>query len=232
MSTESNDARDAGARDAGEAPRGDLDSRQRFDAGDVRILDRRTVWQGFFRMDVVQLRHRLFAGGWSPEIRRELFVRGPAVVLLPFDPERDEVVMIEQFRIGALEFGPSPWQMEFVAGIAEDGEAPDDVARREALEEAGVEIGEIVPVHHYQVSPGGNTESIIVLCGRVDASAADGVHGLASEHEDIRVHRVPLADALAALQGGQVRNAAGIVGLQWLALHRDELRRRWLEAGP
>lgn len=230
MSRQSTSAPGAEAS-AGAADSGDLDSRQRFGAGDVQILDRRTVWQGFFRMDVVQLRHRLFAGGWSSSIQRELFVRGPAVVLLPFDPERDEVVMIEQFRIGSLEFGPSPWQMEFVAGIAENGEAPEDVARREALEEAGVEIGEIVPVHHYQVSPGGNTESIIVLCGRVDASAAHGVHGLASEHEDIRAHRVPLADALAAMQGGQVRNAAGIVGLQWLALHRDELRRRWLQPG-
>ncbi|HSG88987.1 MAG TPA: ADP-ribose diphosphatase [Pseudomonadales bacterium] len=206
-----------------------LDARLAFDAKDVEIIERRTAFEGFFRMDVLRLRHRLFEGGWSSEMTRELFVRGPAVVLVPFDPVLDEVVMVEQFRIGSLEHGPSPWQMEFVAGIADAGEAPEAVARREAREEAGLEVGEIVPVHHYQVSPGGNTEAIRVYCGRVDARTAHGVHGLDSEHEDIRVHRVPFAEAFAAMEAGQVRNAAGIVGLQWLALHRQALVARWLE---
>jgi ADP-ribose pyrophosphatase len=205
----------------------DLDARLAFGRDDVEILDRRAAFRGFFRMDVLRLRHRLFEGGWSAPMERELFVRGPAVVLIPWDPDRDELVMIEQFRIGSLEFGPCPWQMEFVAGIAGDGEDPEDVARREAREEADLEVGEMVPVHHYQVSPGGNTEAIRIYCGRVDADGAGGVHGLESEHEDIRVHRVAFADALAALEAGQVRNAAGIVGLQWLALHRETLRARW-----
>jgi ADP-ribose pyrophosphatase len=212
------------ARDADPA---DLDARLAFDRGDVEVLDRRTVHDGFFRMDVLRLRHRLFEGGWSREMERELFVRGPAVVLVPWDPVRDEVVLIEQFRIGALESGPTPWHMEFVAGIAEDGEAPEDVARREAQEEAGLEVGAIEFVHRYQVSPGGNTEEILVYCGHVDSGAAGGVHGLDDEHEDIRVHRVRTDDALAALERGQVRNAAGIIGLQWLALHRAALARRW-----
>lgn len=207
---------------------GGLDARLAFTQEDVEIVDRRTAFQGFFRMDVLRLRHRLFEGGWSREMTRELFVRGPAVVLVPWDPVLDEVVMVEQFRIGSLEYGPSPWQMEFVAGITGPGEAPEDVARREAMEEAGLEVGEIVPLHHYQVSPGGNTEAIRVYCGRVDASSAHGVHGLDSEHEDIRVHRVAFADAFASMEAGQVRNAAGIVGLQWLALHRQALGARWL----
>ena len=152
---------------------------------------------------------------------------GPAVVLLPYDPRLDELVMIEQFRVGALEVGPSPWQMEFVAGIAEAGESMEAVARREAVEEAGLAVAEIVPVHRYQVSPGGNTEEIVVLCGHVDAAGAGGVHGVEHEHEDIRVHRVPFAAAQAALDGGELRNAAAIVGVQWLALHRDALRREW-----
>lgn len=213
-----------------DAERGGLDRRLAFGGDDVEILERETLHDGFFRMDRLRLRHRRFAGDWSAPMSRELFVRGPAVVLLPYDPVLDEVVMIEQFRVGALDFGPSPWHMEFVAGIAEDGEAPETVARREAMEEAGLAVGEIVPVHHYQVSPGGNTEAIRVYCGRVDASCAEGIHGLAAEHEDIRVHRVALADALAALAAGEVRNAAGIVALQWLALHRDELRDRWRPA--
>lgn len=209
-----------------------LDDRLAFGSDDVEIIERRTAFAGFFRMDVLRLRHRLFEGGWSAVMERELFVRGPAVVLLPYDPRLDELVMIERFRIGALDVGPSPWQMEFVAGIAEAGESMEAVARREAMEEAGLEVGEIVPVQRYQVSPGGNTEEIVVLCGHVDASGAGGVHGVDHEHEDIRVHRVPFATALAALDGGELRNAAAIVGVQWLALHRDALRRDWHRAEP
>lgn len=206
-----------------------LDGRVAFGREDVEILERRTAFKGFFRMDVLRLRHRLFEGGWSRPMERELFVRGPAVVLLPWDPELDELVMVEQFRIGALETGPSPWHMEFVAGIVEAGETEEDVARREAVEEAGLKIGEIVPVHRYQVSPGGNTEEIAVYCGKVDARGAGGVHGLETEHEDIRVHRVPRAEAMAALARGELRNAAAIVGVQWLALHHQALRERWAE---
>ena len=204
-----------------------LDERLAFGRDDVEIVARRTGFQGFFRMDVLRLRHRLFGGGWSRVMERELFVRGPAVVMIPWDPVRDELVMIEQFRIGGLDVGPSPWQMEFVAGIVEAGESFEDVARREAMEEAGLEVGALVPVHRYQVSPGGNTEEIIVLCGRVDASRAEGIHGVAHEHEDIRVHRVPFDVALGALARGELRNAAAIVGVQWLALHRAALAGQW-----
>lgn len=198
-----------------------------FTRDDVEVLARRPVWQGFFRMDVLRLRHRLFAGGWSEEMERELFVRGPAVVMLPYDPFRDQVVCVEQFRIGALDMPYSPWLLELVAGIVEDGETPEDVARREAHEEAGLDVGELEFICRYQVSPGGNTEEILLFCGRIDASRAGGLHGLDSEHEDIRVHVLDFDAAEAALHAGEVRNAAGIIGLQWLALNREDLRRRW-----
>lgn len=198
-----------------------------FTRDHVEVLARRPVWQGFFRMDLLRLRHRLFAGGWSEAMERELFVRGPAVVMLPYDPVRDQVVCVEQFRIGALDMPYSPWLLELVAGIIEDGEAPEDVARREAHEEAGLDVVELEFVCRYQVSPGGNTEEILLFCGCVDASRAGGLHGLDTEHEDIRVHVLDFDSAQAALKAGEVRNAAGIIGLQWLALNRDDLRRRW-----
>jgi ADP-ribose pyrophosphatase len=205
-----------------------LDARLAFGPGDAEVLERETAWAGFFRLDVLRVRHRLFEGGWSEPVRRELFVRGPAVVLVPYDPRRDRVVMIEQFRIGALDVPGSPWHLEFVAGIAEPGEAPEDVARREAEEEAGLQPDPVEFLHRYQVSPGGNTEEILVYAGCVDSDRADGVHGLAEEHEDIRVHVLDLPVALAGLAAGEVRNAAAIIGLQWLALHREGLRARWL----
>jgi len=198
-----------------------------FTRDDVKVLARRPVWDGFFRMDVLRLRHRLFAGGWSEEMERELFVRDPAVVMLPYDPVRDQVVCVEQFRIGAVDMPYSPWLLELVAGIIEEGESPEQVARREAHEEAGLEVSELEFICRYQVSPGGNTEEILLFCGCVDATRAGGLHGLESEHEDIWVHVLDFDAAQAALQAGEVRNAAGIIGLQWLALNRDDLRRRW-----
>ncbi|TVS15940.1 MAG: NUDIX domain-containing protein [Gammaproteobacteria bacterium] len=205
------------------------EQRSTFDHNDVEVLDRRPVWQGFFRMDVVRLRHRLFAGGWSDVMQRELFVREPSVVLLPYDPVNDQVVCIEQFRVGALDMPYAPWLLELVAGIIEEGEAPEDVARREADEEAGLAVQDLEFICRYQVSPGGNTEEIVLFCGRVDAGRAGGVYGLDSEHEDIRVHVLDWPDAQAALESGRIRNAAGIIGLQWLMLHRETLRRRWME---
>lgn len=202
--------------------------KQSFTREHVEVLDRRPVWQGFFRMDVLKLRHRLFAGGWSEEMKRELFVRDPAVVMLPYDPVRDEVVCIEQFRIGALDMPYSPWLLELVAGIIEGGESPEEVARREAHEEAGLDVGALEFICRYQVSPGGNTEEVVLFCGCVDATRAGGLHGLDTEHEDIRVHVLDFAAVQAALKAGEIRNAAGIIGLQWLALNRDDLRSRWL----
>lgn len=202
---------------------------ERFDHSDVEILERRTAFQGFFRLDVVRLRHRLFAGGWSEPMQRELFVRRPAVVMLPYDPQRDQVVMIEQFRPGAIDMPYSPWLLELVAGIMEDGEAPEDVAMREAAEEAGLEVQALEFVHRYQVSPGANTEEVLIFCGLVDAGSAGGLHGLAEEHEDIRVHVWDWSTVATALEQGEIRNAASLIALQWLALHRDGLRSRWAE---
>lgn len=202
----------------------------RFGHEDVEILERKTAFQGFFRLDVVRLRHRLFAGGWSEPMQRELFVRSPAVVLLPYDPDLDQVVMIEQFRPGALDMPYSPWLLELVAGIMEDGEEPEDVAIREAVEEADLEVTELEFVHRYQVSPGANTEEVLIFCGRVDAGRAGGLHGLADEHEDIRVHVWDWSTVSTALEQGEIRNAASLIALQWLALHRDKLRERWAAA--
>jgi ADP-ribose pyrophosphatase len=122
---------------------------------DVEILDTETLWKGFFRMDRVRLRHRLFAGGWGQPITREVFERGHAAALLPYDPVRDEVVLIEQFRAAAMTAGAEPWLVEIVAGIIEDGETAEDVARRETVEEAGCEVTDIVPVMDVFTTPGG-----------------------------------------------------------------------------
>lgn len=195
---------------------------------DFQLIEKTTPFQGYFRIDLYRFRHRLFAGGWSGEVRREVFERGHAVVVLPYDPERDAVVMIEQFRIGATAAGMPMWQLEVIAGIIDKGETPEAVARREAREEANCEVLDLIPIYHYLASPGGASESVRLFCGRVDSRGLGGVHGLPHEHEDIRVEVVPFAEARARLEGGRIGNAPTIIALQWLILNRELLRRRWL----
>jgi len=194
----------------------------------VQILDKTVCYDGFFRIERYRLRHELFQGGWSRELTRELFERGHAAAVLPYDPILDAVVLIEQFRIGALEAPGDPWLIEIVAGVIDHpDETPEEVVRREAVEEADCTIQDIVPICDYFVSPGGTSECISLFCGKVDAAGVGGVCGLEEEAEDIRVIVVPFPEAIAQLQAGNIRSAAPIIALQWLQLNHDQIRARW-----
>ncbi|MCK6759943.1 ADP-ribose diphosphatase [Enterobacter bugandensis] len=198
-----------------------------FAKNDVEIIARETLYSGFFSMDLYRFRHRLFNGEMSGEIRREIFERGHAAVLLPFDPVRNEVVLVEQIRIAAYDTSESPWLLEMVAGMIEEGESVEDVARREALEEAGLVVGRTKPVLSYLASPGGTSERLSIMVGEVDATTAEGIHGLADENEDIRVHVVSREQAYQWVEEGKIDNAASVIALQWLQLHYQTLRNEW-----
>ena len=220
-------------------------SRRTFNRGltskDVRIFARGSPFKGYFRVDRYRLSHRLFEGGWSTTMTREVFERGHAVGVLLYDPDRDVTILIEQFRIGAYAVQPtlrfrrrvSPWLMEVVAGIVEKGESPEDVARRESREEAGCEVLDLVHICDYMVTPGGSTETVILFCGRVRAPRHGSIHGIDVEHENIRVHVVPSARALKWLDSGLACNSMIIIALQWFRLNQNRLRKRWrTRAGP
>ena len=192
-----------------------------------KILDKRIVFDGFFQMEKYRLQHTLFNGGWTQPISRELFERGHAVAVLLYDPVIDAVVMVEQFRIGALDHAQGPWLLEIVAGMVEEGEQEEAVARRESVEEAGCEIGRIEQIARYWVSPGGTSETMTLYCGEVDASKAGGVHGLDHEDEDILVHVVPYSELEAQWQRGEINSATPLLGVQWLAINRLRLRSEW-----
>ena len=194
---------------------------------DVEVVEREACFRGFYQLDRLHLRHRLFAGGMGKLINRELFVRHDAVCVLPYDPQRDCVVLIEQFRVGALDKSVNPWLIELVAGLIDKDEQPEEVARREAVEEAGLELAELWPLTQYYPSPGGSDERVHLYVARCDSRGAGGVHGLEEEGEDIRVLVWSLDEALAALDDGRIDNAASIIALQWLALNRDKVRERW-----
>jgi ADP-ribose pyrophosphatase len=229
-------------------------SRRTFNRGltskDVRVFAKVSPFKGYFRIDRYRLSHRLFEGGWSAQMTREVFERGHAVGVLLYDPDRDVVVLIEQFRIGAYAMQPSrglaraerttprfrrrvsPWLMEVVAGIVEKGESPEDVARRESREEAGCEVLDLVHICDYMVTPGGSSETVILFCGRVRAPRHGSIHGIDVEHENIRVHVVPSARALEWLDSGLACNSMIVIALQWFRLNRDRLRKRWRTRGP
>ncbi|NHH99777.1 ADP-ribose diphosphatase [Oceanimonas sp. MB9] len=193
----------------------------RFGRQDMQVVAEETGYKGFFRLLRVRLRHRLFGGGWGPELTRELFDRGHAAAVLPYDPVRDEVVLVEQFRVGAIHHQDSPWLLEIVAGIVEPGESEEAVVRREAEEEAGLTLGRLTRALGYFSSPGGCSERITVFVGEVDAAQAATHAGLADEGEDIRVHRLPREQAMQWLEDGRIDNAASVIALQWLALNRE-----------
>lgn len=201
-------------------------SSSEFSKDDVVVEKREVLFRGFYRVDKLHLRHRQFAGDMGPLITREMFVRHPAVGVLVYDADSDEVLLIEQFRVGALG-SAYPWQYEIVAGLVDPGESLEDVARREAQEEAGVSIGQLERVMEFLPSPGGSDESFTLYVGSADLGSAGGIHGLPEEGEDIRVNVMSVNQALAALQRGRINNAPCIVALQWLALNKPRLQARW-----
>ncbi|EPJ2747711.1 ADP-ribose diphosphatase [Vibrio parahaemolyticus] len=203
------------------------DKRQdEFTSRDVEIISKESVFEGFFKMVKYRFKHKLFAGGWSDVVEREMFERGHAAAMLPYDPKTDQVVIIEQIRIGALEH-EHPWQLEIVAGMIDRDESAEEVIRREAEEEAGITVGRVASVTSYYPSSGGCSEKLDVFVGEVDASKAHGIHGLDYEDEDIRVHVLSREQAYQWVKDGIFENGASITALQWLQLNHQELRSQW-----
>jgi ADP-ribose diphosphatase len=200
---------------------------------DVEIVSAETVFERFLRMDVFRFRHRLFCGEWSGVQTHDVLRRGMAVAVVLYDPDRDEAVLVEQLRLGALLAAASPWQIEVAAGLVDDGEVPEAVAIREIGEETGLEpAGALIPIQRYLPSPGASDESVLLFCARVDATAAAGLHGLHEEGEDIRVVVKSVAEIEALLDAGSIENGHSLVALYWLLRHRERLRRLWRASPP
>lgn len=193
------------------------------------ILQRETLFQGYFRVDRYRLQHERFDGTLSAPFTREIFNYGrPVSGVLLFDPQRDKVVMVEQLRTGSITRGDYPWMMEIVMGFMDVNETPEHAARREALEEAGCEIIDMQPIANYYTSPGCTNDHVSLFVGRTNAPEDGIICGVANEHEDIRVHVIDATAAIGLLFSGKIRDAQTLVAMQWFAMHRTELRSRWL----
>jgi len=193
------------------------------------IIDREIVYPGFFRMEKYRLKHTLYAGGWSEEISRELFVRGSCVAVLLYDPTADKLVLIEQFRAGAILNPDRAWLVEIVAGAIEEGETAEKVAYREVAEEAGCKCEKMKVISEFYTTPGGSSERITLFCAKVDSAEVGGVHGLDEEHEDILVRAVSFQEAYQMVQNGEIESAIPIIAIQWLALNRLQLQAEWAD---
>lgn len=195
-----------------------------FTRDDIEIVQRERVYQGFFALDRISLRHRLYAGGWSRTLSREMFIRTPAVGVLLYDPVHDLIGLVEQVRMGAYDEDLSPWCLEVVAGMVEAGETTEAVARREVLEETGLTVSGLEFLCDYIASPGGSTEKMYLYCACVNLAGAGGIYGLAAEAEDIRLRVLDAEKVLAALYAGRFNNAASLISLQWLQRQRPRLQ--------
>ncbi|PTA49282.1 ADP-ribose diphosphatase [Shewanella morhuae] len=195
-----------------------------FSQKDIEIIGKKTLYQGFFSLDEYTFKHKLFAGGWSLPVTREVFERGHAVVVLPYDIKQDKIVLIEQVRFPALATTKSPWLMELVAGMIALEETPVDVALRELFEETGLVADNMHFINSYLASPGGSTERFYFYWADIDSSEARGLHGLAEEHEDIRLHVMSREQAYNSMLNGEIDNASTVIGLQWLQLNYQQLR--------
>ena len=198
----------------------------------VVVTERTSPYRGYMRLDHYHLKHTTFDGEWSTNLSREVLERGHAVSVLPYDPFKNEVVLIEQFRIGAYTAPhTSPWQIECVAGMIEPHQLPEDTAYRETEEETNLRILDLEPIHTYLSSPGCTSETIQMFCGHVDASDVGGIHGLINEGEYIRAFSTSVEEAFNWLGNGRIENGMTIIALQWLKLNLNVINSKWRVGG-
>lgn len=193
---------------------------------DWKLHTKKNVYSGHFSVSECELSHTTFTGKQTPVLKRELVSRNDAVALVPYDPVADKVVLIEQFRVGAIREA-QPWLIEIVAGLLEKGEQPEQVAVRETREEIGCAATELLKIGEFYTSPGGTSEWVHLFVGRVAIDEVQEIGGLEDEGEDIKVHIVPASDIPLMISTGEIRSAIAIIGLQWFVANRKNLKREW-----
>ena len=199
---------------------------------DFTVESTETVWSGHTQLDVVRFRNRRFDGAMSNLRTWEVWLRGHAVGVLPYDPVTDQLVMIEQFRYPAALAGVDPVMLEIPGGFADAGESDEQTAVREMREEMNLAPNRLHRVGNFVLSAGGSDESVTIFAGRIAAppAATDGVvgfAGLASENEDIRVRVIPALHAIENALAGRYANAITAMALLWFANRRVWLREQW-----
>ena len=201
-----------------------LDKPAQLGENDFTVLKDEKVFDGFFKMYELELKHKKFAGDWTGKISRLLYHRGEAAAAVVYDPKHDLIALVDQFRVGAIDSPFGPWCLEVVAGIRDNGEEAEASIRRELVEEAGIKEASLIPITNYYPSPGGSNEKIYLFCALTDLSKAGGVHGLEQENEDIYLRVYPAEEVFDVMLNARTNNSATLIGLFWLQANRARLR--------
>ncbi|MFK7795518.1 MAG: NUDIX domain-containing protein [Gammaproteobacteria bacterium] len=195
---------------------------------DWKIHQKKIAYDGHFKLSSYELSHEKYSGETTALLHRELVGRADAVAMVAYDPDTDEIVLVEQFRVGAIS-EEQPWLIEIVAGLIEEGESPEEVTIRESQEEIGCAPSELIKIAGFYTTPGGNSEWVHLYMGKISVAELGNIGGLEEEGEDIKVIIVPASDVSYMLSTGEVRSAIAIIGLQWFVMNRDNIRQKWLD---
>ncbi|MFK8027851.1 MAG: NUDIX domain-containing protein [Gammaproteobacteria bacterium] len=195
---------------------------------DWKIHKSQLAYEGHFAVTKYELSHEKYNGGVTPLLHRELVNRNNAVAMVAYDPVTDEVIFVEQFRVGAIE-EQQPWLIEIVAGLVEENESPEQVVKRESQEEIGCKPDELSKIAGFYTTPGGNSEWVDLYIGKISVANVAKTGGLEVEGEDIKIIVVPASDIPYMLSTGEIRSAIAIIGLQWFLINRDNIRQQWLK---
>jgi ADP-ribose pyrophosphatase len=194
---------------------------------DWEIHKKKLAYDGHFKLTKYELSHEKYDGESTQVLQRELVGRNDAVAMVAYDPITDEIVLVEQFRVGAMG-EEQPWLIEIVAGLIDEGESPEQVSIRESQEEIGCTPSELIKIAGFYTSPGGNSEWIHLYIGKISVDELAESGGLDEEGEDIKIIVVPASDVPYMLSTGEVRSAIAIIGLQWFVMNRENIRQEWL----
>ncbi len=192
---------------------------------DWEILQHDICYDGFFTLSQYRIRHSLFEGGESSPIVRELIEPVRAAAVLPYDAALDSTLLLEQFRVGAMHNRQGPWLLEYIAGIVDEDETGEEVVRREAMEEAGLSLGEVHHITTYYPSPGGSSETVAVYWAEADLSTAGGIFGVAEEGENIRATVRKFDEVVALLDSGAINNSLTMLLTLWFERYRRKMQR-------
>lgn len=217
-------------RKAGLTFRGCLLVSGRMSQTSVKVISRKTIFEGFHDLEECVLQYTLDdAGTWSSHVHREVFHTGDVVSIIMYNPEKNQLLLTEQFRVGVWTSGNDPWMLEFPGGIVDEGEDAQTAARREALEESGCVISKIEPAMIFYPTPASVNETVHLFVAQFSEATDGSVHGQIDEGEHIRIRLIDLPDALALLETGKIRHGMTIIALQWLTLNHRTLKQKWLK---
>ena len=188
-----------------------------------KILNKKNLYNGFFKMNEIVLKYKKYDGNWSNSIKRELFGGAQVAAVLPYDPISKEIILIQQFRPGTISKDINHYLDEIVAGIIDEGESPEITAKRECLEETGCEVKKLIPIQGYFPAPGSSESFYHLFLGEVESFQGSKIQGLENENEDIFVKCFKIEDVKKKMEEGKIINGLTLIALQWffLNLYKD-----------